>query len=471
LKLQIVPVAPGDRRSFLPFGDVLLRNRQEALPMAKLNFSLYLSHSWRPSDVDLNQFVWDRVCNLCTLLVEENEGAEPAYYINRIEEYIRRSDLFFAILTYRSDEQDYPKCSKASLFEVRLAERARKPRFVLYEGGSGFEPPADRSDYVRYEVFDRGDLLNRNSSSAVRAIDEWLNAIKDALKPRKFMFHEASLILLPETPRDVLAVVERALREGHYTRMCRVNSVMTDFQVINQLECTGLLVADLSATAMADLHAMAHALFLPTIRIARQGPNGSKPPLPWYLKGHPTKGYDTDVVYYSKAKELEGPIQKRAAAMRDTRKPISSREEGRLFFEKRRQRPHMVFISHCLKGKYRVVIDRTMALLKSKGIECWEYEERGQSGADWERQLNDQLNKSTHAVIVISEDFNNSPWCFKEVERLYMRRQKVDLLPFLYGRDARPAPRLEKLQHENLPDNANEAARQIVGAVQQHIGA
>ena len=104
--------------------------------MIDQRFSVYFSHSWKPQDVDLNLYGWRWLAEKsCDLFVDANEGEKPhyppGYYVNRIEEFIRRCDLFFAVLTYREDgakDNGGLRCSPYSLFEIRLAERARRPR-------------------------------------------------------------------------------------------------------------------------------------------------------------------------------------------------------------------------------------------------------------------------------------------------------------------------------------------------------
>jgi len=434
-------------------------------------FSLYLSHSWRPRDVDLNIYVWRQLSRFCNLLVDENVGVDPPYFINRIEEYIRRSDLFFAVLTHRSDEDSLPRCSKASLFEVRLAERARKPRFVLYERGCGFKPPEEKSDFVRYEVFDRADLLEIGNSSAGQAVREWLGAIKAALRPRRFMFHEASLALLPESEPDLLPVLERALEEGGYTRTRALGAVTTDFEIINKLATTGLLVADVTVTEMSETMAMAHAVFLPTIRIARRAADGKARALPWFLRGHPAMGYESDIVYYDRSDDLLQPVTLRARAMRDTRTPIAKEVEGRLFFERRRWKPHRVFVSHALKGKERRLIDELLTRLEDIAIEAWEYVHSGQSGREWKPQLEEQLAHATLALVVVNDGFDKSDICVHEVEYLGPKGRNVPLLPFqVSGCSARSVP-IRDLHHEALPADAGEAAAQVVSKTVQLLRA
>ena len=99
-------------------------------------FAVYFSHSWRPNDVDLNVRVWEELAADCELLVDEPDepGANPPYYINRIEELLQRADLFVSVLTHRepragdfTGEDANLRCSPYSLFEIRLAQRAGLP--------------------------------------------------------------------------------------------------------------------------------------------------------------------------------------------------------------------------------------------------------------------------------------------------------------------------------------------------------
>ena len=70
----------------------------------KDSFALYFSHSWRPRDVDLNVSVWKALCGQCQMLVDvpDEPGANPPYYVHRIEERLQRSDLFVSVLTLGS---------------------------------------------------------------------------------------------------------------------------------------------------------------------------------------------------------------------------------------------------------------------------------------------------------------------------------------------------------------------------------
>src|SRR2546423_8107594 len=126
--------------------------------------AVYLSHSWRPRDVELNLLAWSELEKFCELLVDvpDEPGADPPYYLNRIEELLRRTDLFVGVLTYRKVQEDpfTPKdadlhCSAYSLAEIRLAESADIPRLILYENSTGFRPPRNVRPWEAYIPFDR----------------------------------------------------------------------------------------------------------------------------------------------------------------------------------------------------------------------------------------------------------------------------------------------------------------------------
>src|SRR5271163_2095627 len=133
--------------------------------MSKL--AVYFSQSWHPRDVDLNVHVWNELSPMCELLVDEPEelALEPPYYINRIEELLRKADLFLAVLTYRPRDTG-PRCSPYMLFEIRLAERADLPRLVLYERKTGFRPPQHPRLWECYMPFERAERESLMDKSA-----------------------------------------------------------------------------------------------------------------------------------------------------------------------------------------------------------------------------------------------------------------------------------------------------------------
>ena len=146
--------------------------------MSDKRFSVYFSHSWRPADVDCNQVVWKEISPRCNLLVEEDLVEQPPDHVTRLEEYIRRSDLFLAVLPYRADAKiaagavgdGAARCSHPALFEIRLAERARKPRFVLYDTRVRFQRGSETGAHVVYQPFEPPHLLQQSGTYVHAAI-------------------------------------------------------------------------------------------------------------------------------------------------------------------------------------------------------------------------------------------------------------------------------------------------------------
>src|SRR5215471_18955782 len=176
-------------------------------------FAAYFSHSWRASDVDFNVEVWRQISGACRLLVDLPEAAvsNPPYYINRVEELLRRSDVFVCVLAARDAPVDLAasagsdsslRCSEYSLFEIRLAERFARPRLVLYERSTRFRPPEARDNEI-YIPFDRaaGRALPEDDQLQqviYPRIASWLAWVSGHHRPQSYQPQTSALIVLPE---------------------------------------------------------------------------------------------------------------------------------------------------------------------------------------------------------------------------------------------------------------------------------
>lgn len=439
--------------------------------MSKNKYSVYFSHSWRPEDVDLNLNIWEVIHEHCTLMVDEDLTAEPPYYVNRIEEYIRRSDLFLATLPYRADQASVSttppgsdtsiRCSHPALFEIRLAERARKPRLILYDTRTKFRPISDLSEHVVYTAFEP-EHLKQGATYVRKAIRDWLEAVASEYHPRIIEPNQNALILLPQSPeRDALHnLLKTVLVDVGYQNIQPVKESVTDVEVVSQLFSSSLLVADVSVQSLWDIYAMAHALFVPTIRLARD--NGET--LPWFLRGHPY-GYQEDIVRWTTDEELQKTVCARATAMRDTRRVITEFDVGRDFLERRRfTKRHRVFISHNLKDSDRQVVEAIVKKCSERSISYYEYKTCNVAAELWPQRLTKELENTSHALVILSDDYELSEACDDELEALLRMGDKVEIYPYLFGTRSRHNPKLgkRKLNHETLKSDAEAAALQVV---------
>jgi hypothetical protein len=217
---------------------------------------MYFSHSWRPRDVDLNLGVWEVLCSNCELLVDvpEEPGADPPYHINRIEELLRRTDLFVSVLTYREPRDgDFTaadakmRCSPFSLFEIRLAERADIPRLILYERSTAFKPPRTQRSWEAYVPFDRGPrerLAEQAQWTKVvePKIRQWQAWTMDHRRPVSYeQSLQAALLLDPETHGALGTVLEGCLRESGYDPAYSNDRQQRSSEAMRQLRDAGLV--------------------------------------------------------------------------------------------------------------------------------------------------------------------------------------------------------------------------------------
>jgi len=189
--------------------------------------------------------------------------------------------------------------------------------------------------------------------------------------------------------------------------------------------------------------------------------------VPIILRGHPG-GYQQDLVQWTTYEELQAAVTGHAAAMRDTRHPITSRAEGRQHFQRvlsEGELHHRVFISHNLED--RALVEGVVGGLRLAGVNAWEYGTENRAGQNWRDKLAQELAGATHVVAILADGYELSDACNMELDVLLARRDVV-WLPFLYGGRTRHNPRLGRLSlhHESLSGDPAEAARQVLRAVE-----
>ena len=466
-------------------------------------FTLYFSHSWDKEYVDLNLFVWEQIHSECDLMVDKPDelDAHPGYYINRLEELLRRSDLFFSVLPYQkknvglspmlSHKDAGLRCSPWSLFEIRLAERANRPRFILYDSRTGFKPPEAAPDHAYYikRVFAGGDALD-NKRELVEEIRGWLKWANDSMRPGSYARDNSSLLLLPEQfpARDeVVEQLNAALVAAEYDPpVDLLESSGSDAELLRKLSSAALLVADVGSIEHLWLYCLAHAMFIPTIRLL-QTSDGEPPKddkfgwilerLPQVLKGHPG-GYQYDTICWQKPQDLGEEVTARARAMFAESTKITSHDEGKRFFEGRRYGKHRVFISHNLSQTDRELINGIRKRLDDRSVNYFEYVSKNRSGEDWAIRLKAELDKATHFLLLLSNGYEQSPACVDEmnfaleknaaVEKGEGGEKKVPIkfIPFMLSDRTRPHVALNEMHHQRLDSdpqtNAEAVAERVI---------
>lgn len=447
-------------------------------------FAVYFSHSWRPRDVELNLQVWEELAADCTLLVDvpEEPGADPPYYINRIEELLRRTDIFVSILTYREPNEAVTmaggadlRCSPYSLFEIRLAERVDIPRLVLYERGTGFRPPKTIRPWEAYIEFfcgtkERRIELQRWTTVIEASIQQWKAWVANHRRPVSYERpRNAAILVSASLDEQAGEALESILEDGGYEPVPCKPEQQRSSEVFRRIREAGLVLAEFGTgdSRLEQVYAAAHGLGLPAIRIlsAASGPDG----LPWILKGDPG-GFENDIVRWSKPEDVLDLVTPRIAAM-DRLSEALSDVDGLDYLQSKRYSRFFVFISHTLKGPARTLVDQIYSILKAKHVIPFEYHQVNIAGIDWRAALDESLKKTTHFVTLLDLTYEQSETCEYELREILKRRNEVAILPFMINGRDKPNPDLKDMHNELLSRldpsaNAEIVVRQVMGALE-----
>jgi len=447
-------------------------------------FAVYFSHSWDPEHVDLNLFIWEQIHERCKLLIDlpDEKSPHPPYYINRIEELLCRSDLFIAVLPYREPKPDTPpeelrtQCSAGALFEIRLAERANLPRLVLYDVRTHFKRPQNppkHAVYIRRQFDEVKATLPSGEEALKTEIQDWLTRAGKQIQPKSSDRPIEAYILLPRALPDREAIFDRicdALTSAGFDEPIDLDGAFhSDAELFQILSRGGLLVADVSDGEQFPAYCIAHALFVPAVRLWPSQAEFSAADLPSLLRGHPG-GYQHDLVRWSAPEDLTAAIKAHAAAMFAVARPVADHDEGRLLFEKRRYTEnHSVFLSHNFPQDSRQMIDEILCGFRNVSIHCWEYLDANRAGENWRERMDGELKNATHFAIMLSPDYEQKEACVAEID--WALEHKVPIIPFLVGGRTNPHVKLRADHHQPLRGTPSENATAVVERVRDILRA
>ena len=423
-----------------------------------MNASLgaYFSHSWK-SHLPLHLAMWRRLQRHCHLLidrpVQETRDSNPPYYISRIESILRRSDVFVACLpridpsnraTKSKPKGDWGlNCSPYILFEIRLAERAGLPRFILYDPTTGFKPPDQaqpQTSYIPGPLDKISQQLEQQEEHVTLAeLNHWLARLEQNVRPglEKDHFRWGLLMAKGKEQTTLRGMVTKAVKKVGFDKPVDLMGAFPhDAELLQTLRSLRLLVVDVAAPPVLPLYYMAHALLVPCVRLRSQ----AAAQLPDLLHGHPA-GYQKDLLSAelpgsgngTAAEKLFTEIRQRAAATAEYANPIIGLEDGNYELQQRGYVRHLVFVSHNLKGESRALVDEICRQCRARAIDVWEYEDRNRAGEDWHKNLDDALARTTHFVALLTPTYQDRPECMKEWNSALDGRktEKIKLLPFL----------------------------------------
>lgn len=449
--------------------------------MNRASIAAYFSHSWK-THLPLNLSIWERLSGNCHLLldrpIQQIFELKPPYFINRLESLLGRADIFVACLPMAEaptpDEAarggDWRlRCSPYILFEIRIAERADRPRFIMYDPRTGFEPPRNPGPHARYVPGRLDEISGRlNEGGAVidlAAIDDWLNWVARVVSPsaERDLFRAA--YLLGGRHAGLEERIGNAVRQAGFDKPVDLaDCYRNDAELVETLRMLRLLVVDVSDPEVLPLYQMAHALLVPCIRLHASPTDSTDAHLPAVLRGH-RAGYQKDLLGVADGDPFVEAVRERAYSVVEDASPIVGKDPGRYQLQQRGYKKHLVFISHNLKGDGRPFVEGLCTRLRELGIDFWEYEHRNLAGEDWRSNLDNALLRMTHFVALETPTYDQSEMCVKEMKTARDREAKgeVEIRAFRVAERGSPVVELrnENRTHQPLPSSPDGAARLI----------
>ena len=428
--------------------------------------SAYFSHSWKPAHLPLNLAVWERLSKRCHLLIDQPvqtiRETSPPWYINRIEALLRRSDVFVACMppTDRAPNETLGgdwrlRCSPYLLFEIRMAERADLPRFIVYDRESRFQPGPRRGRTPGISPaasascphgLSKTTSTERSAISSTSGLLGWSATSPLAMSPTIFNGGSRGPPPRRETVRELVRESVSAL--DLEAPVDPTEGMRRDSELSELLRSLSFLVVDVSDAALLPMYNFAHALMVPCIRLHEVDDGKSDVHLPSILRGHPA-GYQLDTIDLNAGEvPIAEGITRRATADIQGATAIRDLDKGRYELQQRGYKRHLVFISHDSRPAARALVNEIGAVCARLGIDFWEYETKNLSGDHWRNNLDQALAAMTHFVLLLSDTYEQSKTCRMELDRALARATEVVALPFLLNGRARPNVDLVRIKPE-----------------------
>ena len=166
------------------------------------------------------------------------------------------------------------RCSPYILFEIRSAERADLPRFILFDPRTGFRPPPNAGPHAVYlagkldEISSR--LEHQSEDVTLAELDRWLVWLEENLRPRVEGGQFTCAFLLEKGPEfNAFRVLAReAISKAGFGEPLELSDGFhNDAELLQVLRGLRLLVVDISSSSLLPLYHLAHALIVPSVRL------------------------------------------------------------------------------------------------------------------------------------------------------------------------------------------------------------
>lgn len=391
---------------------------------------VYLSHSYRREDRDLNEFFFELLWQAgLTAMVDPQSATFSRPYL---ESMMRRTPGYIAIVPRRRETPVY-QCSPYIVYENRVAALAQRPKAIFVEEKVSRDPFPEGPGVHH---FNRSSL----SSDAPVYLDSLKRLAEQASGYRRLAVRPsgaAGLILEPGSPAAPL--LEILLPEFGFVPSYPPSLRADGYAVAKWLDDLDFLVLERTSTSAADWRPQfAAGRAVPTIRLFRtRAGDGWPGPAPWEASTVLASVAENDDIYYESDQDLKKKLVRHLDKLSEDRTIFTSLEEGVRYFRSAGRRPDKVFVSNAADGN-DFARDLSEAL-RRENITHFQYRYRNdiELSVKWRDHLNDRVRASAIFVPLLTPGYQRSAYCQEELALAndMAREGSLEIIPYSLAGD------------------------------------
>lgn len=395
---------------------------------------VYLSHSYRPDDRDVNGYFWRAFHDAGFSFTVD--PVSPSLDTMTLELMMARSAGFVAVVPFRQEEERY-RCSPFILYEYGLAVQAHQPRLVLRD--KRVPPRSFRTRGTIDVEFDPASLdrCARDLKAGLSTLHEQASSRAAGLRYRQGRVG----IALAAGPGEHVsgaksrrAAVENALDLDGNEIVDLIPFAGDSWQLAQNADGCDFVIVDLDDHEAALIADFMLGRGTPLLKLARRG---GDPITPERLLGsEPLRraaAADELVTYWSDEAEFESRVRHQISRAMMDRTELSSFDDGHRYFRSLGREARPVFVSNAGSAD-GLASDLAQALyLESIPFFHYRYQNPIGSGQRWTDELDRMIAASKVFVPLVDGSYWGSEYCQKEYETALRLAQqgRITIVPAL----------------------------------------
>lgn len=420
----------------------------------------YFSHSYRPTDRELNLAVW-RICYEEGLRFSVDAKSDTLSTFC-LELLMRRSAAFVGIVPVRRD-QPVQLCSPYMLYEYGLAVQTRRPRLLLLESGVGAR--VLKSAGPDALPFERPDL---DSPDTVEEVRQRIRSLaKHALVQKsvdRSQKRRVGLVFAPGDPvydSTFVLRIEELLKDAGYEPEAVKLDIDRTYEFVQEIDGFDFVVIDVSGTALLEsVHSLVLGRAIPAIRLFHLAPGAEqlRAPIPPLVKGLLLRGgtgMEDAVVFWQDRDELFARLVAHLTRADAVRTDFKTLEEGERYLRSAGREAARVFISNAADANDFAT--RLSSALMFENIPHFQYRENNtiRLGDPWKDALKEELERCSIFLMLITAGYWRSEWCQREFEWANERLKagRLRIVPYMLERTTGPNVLAQGRDLSATPDN------------------